>query len=296
MVSSESVAKYPEDSWMEVGELKIRYLDWGGSGQPVLALHGLASSAHWYDVIAPLLRDRFRIIAPDQRGHGKTTQASSGYDWRTLGSDMVGLMDNLNIGQAAVIGHSWGGHVAIGLAAEFPARVSKLVMIEGGYLDARISPDATWEGFSHRVRPRDVSGKRDEFLDRLRTQLADCWSDDLERIVQTMVYEDREGQIRDILDPQNHAQVIRQMWDYPPSRVLPRVPHSTLLVPAGPSPERAGSEFALLKEQMVASAAEALSECTVHWIPNTIHDIGYHKPAELARVIGDFLSGAPSTQ
>ena len=73
----------PVEGWAEVRDLRVRYLDWGGDGPPVLALHGLASSAHWFDLVAPLLRDRYRIIAPDQRGHGQTTQAPSGYDWRS---------------------------------------------------------------------------------------------------------------------------------------------------------------------------------------------------------------------
>ena len=183
----------PADKWADVGSLRMRYIDWGGDGAPVIALHGLASSGNWYDIVARLLSDGYRVIAPDQRGHGQTTQASSGYDWHTLASDVAGLMAHENIDHAAVLGHSWGGHVASGLAAHFPEKVEKLVMIDGGFLDARLGEKPTWESFSHRVRPRNVSGDREEFLGRLRTQLADCWSQDLERIVQTMVYEDEEG-------------------------------------------------------------------------------------------------------
>jgi len=292
LTTSDREVMRPIEGWADVGDLRMRYLDWGGDGPSLVALHGLASSAHWYAIVAPMLRDQFRIIAPDQRGHGQTTQASSGYDWPSLASDVTGLMDWLKIDRAAIVGHSWGGHVAIAVAAEYPERVSRLAMIDGGFLDARISPDATWEGFSNRVRPRDVSGNREEFLDRLRSQLADCWSDELERIVQTMVYEDGDGQIRDILQPDNHAQVIRQMWDFPPSSVLPKVLCPTLIVPAGPTPERAGSEFAKLRVQMVESAVSALRDCRVQWIPETIHDIGYHKPAELATAIRDFFGGA----
>ena len=79
----------PEELWADIGDLRVRYLDWGGDGQPLLALHGLASSAHWYDIVAPLLRERHHIYAPDQRGHGQTTQAPAGYDWGTLTHDVV---------------------------------------------------------------------------------------------------------------------------------------------------------------------------------------------------------------
>ena len=45
----------PVEGWADVRDLRMRYLDWGGDGMPVLALHGLASSAHWYDIVAPML-------------------------------------------------------------------------------------------------------------------------------------------------------------------------------------------------------------------------------------------------
>ncbi len=278
------------DKWADVADLQVRYLDWGGNGPPILALHGLASSANWYERVANHLISDYRIVAPDQRGHGKTTQAHSGYDWQTLASDLVGLMDHLGIEQAAVLGHSWGGHVASNLAARFPQRISHLVMIDGGFQDGHLLPNASWETFRQRFGPRDVSGNREQFLERLRVQLADCWGDDLERIVQTMVYEDEQGLIRDILHPDSHAQVLTSMWDEPPSTVLPQISCRTLIVPAGPHPDRADTEFARMRVKMVEAAAKAAPNCQVTWIPDTIHDVGYHKPHELARVIGDFLA------
>ncbi|PKB66114.1 MAG: hypothetical protein BZY81_08115 [SAR202 cluster bacterium Io17-Chloro-G4] len=289
MVEKTSILRLPADKWANVGPLRMRYVDWGGNGPPIMALHGLASSGNWYDMVANLLSDGYRVIAPDQRGHGQTTQASSGYDWPTLASDITSLMDQEDISEAIVLGHSWGGHVASALAAHYPERVQKLIMIDGGFLDARLGEEATWESFSQRVRPRDVTGNREEFLDRLRTQLASCWSDDLERIVQTMVYEDEEGQIQDILRPDNHAQVIRTMWDYPPASLLPKVQCPSLIIPAGPTPDRVGSEFALRRIAMVESAMGFLENGRVHWIPETMHDIGYHKPNELSQAIREFI-------
>ena len=280
----------PHENWVDIGELKVRYLDWGGAGQPLLALHGLASSAHWYDIVAPLLRDRYHIYAPDQRGHGQTTSAPFGYDWLTLSNDLAGLMDHIGLDKVSVMGHSWGGNVATNFAANCPDRVERLIMIDGGFLDGRLFPGATWEAFFHRVRPRDVTGNREEFLDRLRNQLGVIWNTEIERIVQTMVYEDEDGQIQDILRPDKHAQTIRAMWDEPASKTMPRIECPTLIVPAGPTSERANTEFAETRRRMVDAAEKGLKNGRVHWIPETIHDIGYHKPQELAQVIDDFLS------
>jgi pimeloyl-ACP methyl ester carboxylesterase len=280
----------PSENWADVGELRLRFLDWGGDGPPVLALHGLASSAHWYDLVAPMLRDRYRVIAPDQRGHGQTTQADHGYDWQTLASDVAGLMDHLQIPQAAVLGHSWGCNVAINLAARFPGRVSALAMIDGGLGGGRALQTPTWEEFRARARPRDISGTRQEFLERLRRQLWFCWSAEVERIVQTMVYEDENGQMRDLLRPENHAQVMQAMYAEPASTVWHQVKCPTLLVPAGPRPERAGTENARIKQERVNASAAGIEDCRVHWIPETVHDIGYDKPQDLARAIREFLA------
>ena len=278
----------PVEGWADVRDLRMRYVDWGGDGMPVLALHGLASSAHWYDIVAPMLSDRFHIIAPDQRGHGQTTQATSGYDWHSVASDAIGLLDVLGIEKAIVFGHSWGGNVAVSTAAHFPERVSALVMIDGGFFSPQMLPGASWEAFSQRLSPRNVSGSRAEFLERIGGQLAMCWNDEVERIVQTMVYESDE-QIYDILRPENQAQVIRAMWDDPASDAWPRIECPSLIVPAGPSPERANTEFALNRRRMVQLAADGIPNCRVQWIPETIHDIGYHKPEELAKAILNFV-------
>ena len=288
MAVSESKGRKPTECWANARGLRMRYLDWGGDGAPILALHGLASSAHWYDIVAPLLRDRYRIIAPDQRGHGKTTQASDGYGWRSVAADAVALLDAVGIERAAVLGHSWGGNVAVSVAARFPERVSALVMIDGGFFSPQMLPGATWEAFSQRLAPRDVSGTRAEFLARMRAQLAVCWNAEVERIVQTMVYE-RDGQIYDILRPENQAQVIRAMWDDPASDMWPRIQCPSLILPAGPSAERAATEFARTRRRMVELAAAGIPDCRVCWIADTIHDIGYHKPGELAAAIDGFL-------
>ena len=287
MAVSEDKGCKPTECWADVRGLRMRYLDWGGDGAPILALHGLASSAHWYDIVAPLLRDRYRIIAPDQRGHGKTTQATDGYGWHSVASDAVALLDAVGIARAAVFGHSWGGNVAVSVAAHFPERVSALVMIDGGFFSPQMLPGATWEAFSQRLAPRDVSGTRAEFLARMRGQLAVCWSAEIERIVQTMVYE-RDGRIYDILRPENQAQVIRAMWDDPASDMWPRIRCPSLILPAGPSAERANTDFARTRRRMVELAAAGIPDCRVNWIADTIHDIGYHKPRELAAAIGGF--------
>jgi len=175
--TTSSDPQQPAERWVDVRDLRVRYLDWGGDGPPVAALHGLASSAHWYDLVSPLLRDRYRVIAPDQRGHGQTTQAPDGYDWASLSFDVIALMDNLGIDRFAVLGHSWGGNVAINLAAKHPNRISALVMIDVQGLGYQEASEATGASIGTiksrlsraRARVRDLLMERRELLpDRYR--------------------------------------------------------------------------------------------------------------------------------
>ena len=275
----------PEEHWVNIDGLNVHYLDWSGGGSPLLALHGMASSAYWYERVANHLSEYHRIIAPDQRGHGKTAQASTGYDWETLAMDLVGLLDYLELDRVSVVGHSWGGHVASNLAARHPDRINSLIMIDGGFQDGHLLPNATEAFFRERFKPRNVSGDREEFLGRLKEQLANCWGDDLEKIVLSMVYENVDGLMEDILQPSHHSQILTAMWNEPPSTVIPRINCPMLIIPAGPKPERAHTEFSRMREIMLEAAVGVAKDVRVEWIMDTIHDIGYDKPKELADVI-----------
>ena len=105
---------------------------------------------------------------------------------------------------------------------------------------------------------------------------------------------DEVGSTR-VFTPEDLTPAQRAMRDtarrFADSEVLPRIQCPILIVPAGPTPDRANSDFARMREKMVEAAARDTKNCRVHWIPNTIHDIGYHKPDELAQAIKEFLQG-----
>ena len=189
-----------------------------------------------------------------------------------------------------MLGHSWGATVAAGLAYLHPERISSLTMIDGGFGRIGSSEISDWETVKQSTFPRDVSGTRSEFLHRMSEQLSCCWDADIERIVQTMVWEDDSGQMNDILHPDNHIQVMKAMWEEPASSMWTNIKCPTLLVPAGPLPIKRHLERFWNKQNRVAVASRTISNCKVHWIQNTIHDIGYHRPEYLSNVIRAFLN------
>jgi pimeloyl-ACP methyl ester carboxylesterase len=102
-----------------------------GRGPDLLLVHGLASDmAFWYLTVVPYLTARFRVTVYDLRGHGYSEMSPGGYTSADLAADLGALLDHLEIPRAHVVGHSFGGSVALHLAALQPDRVSTLALAD----------------------------------------------------------------------------------------------------------------------------------------------------------------------
>ena len=117
---------------LAVRGLDLHVLEWGPpAGTGVLLLHGGAAHAHWFDAVATALGDGRHVAALDQRGHGESAWARPpAYATEDFAGDVVGVLDALGWESAVLIGHSMGGHNAIGCAAWHPGRVRALVIVD----------------------------------------------------------------------------------------------------------------------------------------------------------------------
>ena len=102
-----------------------------GEGPDLVMVHGLAASrAFWFLQYAMPLSQHFRVTLFDLRGHGYSSRPESGYDAISLADDLGGLLDHLNIAHCALVGHSYGGGVALEFAGRQPARVDRLAIMD----------------------------------------------------------------------------------------------------------------------------------------------------------------------
>lgn len=99
-----------------------------GEGAPLLLLHGLGADHQDWREVVPELSGRYRVIAPDLRGHGASPRGPGPYTPWQMARDIVALMDAEGIAAAPVVGHSMGGAVAMSLVLLAPERVSRLVI------------------------------------------------------------------------------------------------------------------------------------------------------------------------
>jgi len=104
-----------------------------GTGPPLILVHGLAGSARWWAHNIPALSRSFRTIAIDLPGSGSSPRGHR-LVLDEAADQMAATMDRLGIDRASVIGHSMGGLIAGGLAADHPERVDRLVLVDAAFL------------------------------------------------------------------------------------------------------------------------------------------------------------------
>ena len=127
-----------QDGWgrVERPDAEIWYLDTAGEGDRerpvVLLLHGLAGYALEWGAVIAALRGEHRVIAVEQRGHGSSTRRPEDVSRTAFVQDAVAVLDDLGAASAIVVGQSLGGHTAMLLAARYPQRVDRLVLVESG--------------------------------------------------------------------------------------------------------------------------------------------------------------------
>jgi pimeloyl-ACP methyl ester carboxylesterase len=135
-----------------------------GDGAPIVLLHGLSATRRYVlHGSTALIRDGYRVISYDSRGHGESTPSPTpdGYDYATLVDDAARVMDDRGVSSAAVVGMSMGSAVGAALALTHPERVRALVAITPAHRGAPTSDPGRWE----RLAAGLENGGADGFVD-----------------------------------------------------------------------------------------------------------------------------------
>src|SRR5215218_6717677 len=111
-----------------------------GSGPPVVLIHGMVNSSRHWRPVALRLAERHTVIAPDLVGHGDSATPRGDYSLGAHASVIRDLLSALGIGRATVVGHSFGGGVAMVFFWQFPHRVERLGLVSSGGLGPEVSP------------------------------------------------------------------------------------------------------------------------------------------------------------
>jgi pimeloyl-ACP methyl ester carboxylesterase len=148
------------------------YVRIGGKGPAVVLLHGYGETGDMWAPLAAVLVKDHTVIVPDLRGMGLSARPPGGYDKKTQGEDIAGLLDALKIAKTDLVTHDIGNMVGYAFAAEHPDRVTKFVIMDAplpgvGPWDDIIKSHALWHfSFYGPDAERLVAGRERIYLDR----------------------------------------------------------------------------------------------------------------------------------
>jgi len=170
--------------YLQTADVKLHYLqiEEAERAQPdadLVMIHGLAANlAFWYLRLAPRFSEHFRVTLFDLRGHGRSGRPAHGYTPAAMADDMANLLSTLGRDRIHLVGHSFGGLVALAYAMHYPEKVASLVLadVNLGFLrrKQRIQEWRLWPQFKRRLEQAGVPVKEDEteFGFRMLEQMA----------------------------------------------------------------------------------------------------------------------------
>ena len=262
----------PKDGFLTVNGLRIHYIDFRGEGRPVVAIHGIASAGMvWRELRGALGR---RVVATDLRGHGDSQWSPDGtYGSADAAADIAGVIAKLDLGEVDVIGHSWGGLIAMSLADRLGAQARRLVVVDippsSAQKPEEVTPRQvqfdTWEAALEAERKRSPRGS-----DAAIANLAD------------RTYRPAEGGgFVKKLDP-----VFLRRWDFRTEDhwgTLARLAQPTLIVKGAGSPT--------VPDDVAQRMADALPNGRWVTVPDTGHAVHVENPSGFIAEVKPFLEG-----
>ena len=262
-----------------------------------MLLHGLSSNARIWDLVAPHLSPHFRVIALDQRGHGLSDKPDDGYSFEDVGGDLAALIKALALERPLIVGHSWGGNVALQFAADRSDQVSGLVLVDGGFLEITAIDGMTWERTQEVMAPAPLEGvKLEDFQAASRSSAGGVWSEQIQEIILANLEVRTDGTITPRLSRANHKKILRSAWEQKPSQLWERLRCPSLLIPAADdNPDPDSAMWMEAKTRIIEIAREKSPLVKVMWMEDTIHDVPLQRPAELADAIAEFAATIPES-
>jgi pimeloyl-ACP methyl ester carboxylesterase len=264
-----------------------------GSGPALLLLHGLGCSHRtWLPVLDSLAR-RYTVIAPDLLGHGESDKPRADYSIGAFANGMRDLLTVLDIDRVTVVGHSFGGGVAMQFAYQFPERTERLVLVGSGGLGPEVSPAIraiTTTGFHQVMGALTLPGVRHLGTTGLRALALTGLNEFRDFDEVAAIYDS-------FRDPATRAavrHVVRAVVDWQGQVVT--MADRAYLTEAMPMCVVWGKEDRVIPVSHAARAAELAPGAQIEVIPNAGHFPHKDHPERFVKILNDFVrSTQPAT-
>ncbi|MFJ5924872.1 alpha/beta fold hydrolase [Kitasatospora sp. NPDC092948] len=254
--------------------VELHCRDWAGAAdaRPVLLLHGLAGHAGEWDALAAALAPAHRVVAVDQRGHGRSTRRPADLGRDAYVADALAVADALGLERPLLVGQSLGGHTALLAAAAHPGRFAGVVLVEAA---AGASPGAPAEiGSMLAAWPVPFPERASAVRFFGGGPLGEVWADGLERRADGWWPQfDTDVMVASLAEL-----AVREHWD--DWTAAAHCPALLVLGQHGVVPAADTDRMLTLRPDVHAAS-----------LPGAGHDVHLEHPAELHRLVAEFLHG-----
>ena len=271
-------ARFDQSAWSGLKKevrlangIRLAYVELGDpKGEPLLLLHGYTDTSRSWSVMAPHLTG-YRLLIPDQRGHGAADAPECCYNPTQLAFDAALFMDALGVKRAAVAGHSMGSMVAMTMAAEHPGRVSSIILIGSTALPPVMPGAWLYDQVNALQFPLD---RNSDFMREWHPSNQPTSVDP----------EFAEAVMEDILAIKPHVwrSVMRELMQFPVARHAGDVKMPVLILSGGMDP--------LFPAEHHAALLTAFPRAAAHVFPELGHSPNWERPEAVAAAIENFLN------
>jgi len=251
--------------------LRMAYVELGDpKGEPVLLLHGFTDSSRSWSLVVPQL-ERYRLLIPDQRGHGASDAPLCCYGSAQMAFDAVQFLDAVGVERASVAGHSMGSMVAIAMAAEYPGRVNRIALLGSTALVPVRRGDWLWNNINGLSFPIDQNSS---FIRE--------WTDGARSTDPSFT---AQARAETVAIPQHVWRgVLRELTGVPVARHAADVKAPVLVLSGGEDP--------FFNAEHHAALIKAFPGAASHLYPKLGHNFLWEQPADVGARLHEFFEAA----
>ncbi|MBK8137963.1 MAG: alpha/beta hydrolase [Chloroflexi bacterium] len=230
-----------QQKFVKTNGIQLAYLDHGGSGEPLILMHGLSANSHHFDgLIAAGLAKHFRVLAVDLRGRGLSEKPTGMvYSPQDHAKDILSMMDALNLDRVLLGGHSYGGLMTMYIGANHPDRVKKMIILDAGIMHPQVK-DLIAPAIRRLGQPVESFAVYLENMKKNPAYHQGVWNDEIVAYYRADVEDLPDGQVKPRSTPEVISAAVDQILEVDWPTTMPRATMPGILVHGtegvGPAP------------------------------------------------------------
>lgn len=217
----------PVSRFTKINSIHLHYLDWGGTGPPMIFLAGRGNSAYIFDKFANRFTHQYRVFGLTRRGHGDSDRPSTGYDVETLTNDLRAFLDFQNINKTILAGHSMANVELCHFSTLYPNRVDKLIFLDSAYDRTRIKTLRQQNPLQEIKAPQQdhyTIESYSNYLKEIRPDIAEVWSEVWEEEILHITEKNSDGKIVEKMTDKILENLHRNVYQYSPKASAIKAP------------------------------------------------------------------------